>query len=192
MFSPRVFAEIDARASGCAALRQFLAHLLARGIRIAAAPMGKTLDVDRPQDIAAAEASIAQRVRRVIDFLGIARERVYSPGKVADDRAILGAVAAHLATRHRVAVVSADEPLPDVAPPTVVFAMCQGPAALATLRRWEAAGVRVINTVAGMRTPTAARARRLRARPRAAPGERSCWRPQRPPRCRRGSTPAPG
>lgn len=86
----------------------------------------------------------------MIDFLGIARERVYSPGKVADDRAILDAVAARLAAAHRVVVVSADDPLPAVAPPTVVFAMCQGPAALATLRAWEAAGVRVINSVAGI------------------------------------------
>ncbi|MBX3028392.1 hypothetical protein KF840_26160 [bacterium] len=84
----------------------------------------------------------------MIDFLGIARERVYSPGKVADDRAILDAVAERL--RGRVAVVSADDPLPTATPPTVVFAMCQGPAALATLRAWEAAGVRVINSVAGI------------------------------------------
>lgn len=86
----------------------------------------------------------------MIAFLGIARERVYSPGKVADDRAILEAVADRLRARHRVAVVGGDDPLPDVAPPTVVFAMCQGPAALAALRRWEAAGVRVINAVAGI------------------------------------------
>jgi glutathione synthase/RimK-type ligase-like ATP-grasp enzyme len=86
----------------------------------------------------------------VIDFLGIARERVYSPGKVDDDRAILEAVAAHLSAAHRVTVVSADQPLPEVAAPTLVFAMCQGPAALATLRRWEASGVRVINSVAGI------------------------------------------
>ncbi|MEO8602697.1 MAG: hypothetical protein ABI629_08980 [bacterium] len=84
------------------------------------------------------------------DFLGIARERVYSPGKVADDRAILDAVAAHLAERHDVAVLSADAPLPPRSPAPVVFAMCQGPAALAALRGWEADGVRVINSVAGI------------------------------------------
>lgn len=84
------------------------------------------------------------------DFLGIARERVYSPGKIEDDRAILDAVAERLRARHRVEVVSADDPLPDVAAPTVVFAMCQGPAALAALRAMEAAGVRVINSVAGI------------------------------------------
>lgn len=81
-----------------------------------------------------------------LDFLGIARERVYSPGKVDDDRAILDAVAERLATAHHVRVVSADAPLPAAAPATRVFAMCQGPAALATLRRWEAAGVRVVNS----------------------------------------------
>jgi len=59
VFDPRVFAEIEAaRRGGFTALRQFLAHLIARGYRIAGAPMGKTLDVDRPQDIAAAEAFV--------------------------------------------------------------------------------------------------------------------------------------
>ncbi len=86
----------------------------------------------------------------MIDVLGIARERVYSPGKVEDDRAILDAVAAQLAATHRVDVLSADAPLPRTAPAPVVFAMCQGPAALDTLRGWEAAGVRVINSVTGI------------------------------------------
>lgn len=86
----------------------------------------------------------------MIDCLGIARERVYSPGKVEDDRAILDAVAARLAATARVEVISADQPLPAVAPAPIVFTMAQGPAALAALRRWEAAGVRVINTVAAI------------------------------------------
>jgi hypothetical protein len=86
----------------------------------------------------------------VTDFLGIARERVYSPGKVEDDRAILDAVADHLRATHSVAVVSADDPLPAVTATTVVFAMGQGPAALAAMRDWEAAGVRVINSVTGI------------------------------------------
>jgi hypothetical protein len=89
-------------------------------------------------------------VAQHLDFVGIARERVYSPGKVGDDRAILDAVATQLAGAHRVEVIDADDALPAVAPAPVVFAMCQGPAALATLRDWEAAGVRVINSVAGI------------------------------------------
>jgi NDP-sugar pyrophosphorylase family protein len=57
VLSPRVFAEIDAaRRAGCAALRQFFGHLLARGYRLYGVPVGKTIDVDRPEDIAAAEA----------------------------------------------------------------------------------------------------------------------------------------
>lgn len=56
---PRVFAEIDAaRRAGFTALRQFLGHLLARGYRMAGAAIGKTLDVDRPQDVAAADAFV--------------------------------------------------------------------------------------------------------------------------------------
>ncbi|MGD9763583.1 MAG: NDP-sugar synthase [Candidatus Binatia bacterium] len=59
VFDPRVFAEIDAaRAVPLTALRQFLAHLLVRGYAIYGAPIGKTLDVDRPQDLAAAEAFV--------------------------------------------------------------------------------------------------------------------------------------
>ena len=83
-------------------------------------------------------------------FLGIAREPVYSPGKVDADRAILEAVAARLGDPPRVRVVSADEPLPEVRSPTLVFVMCQSPAAVATLQGWESAGVRVINSTAAI------------------------------------------
>lgn len=85
-----------------------------------------------------------------VDFLGIARERVYSPGKEDADRQILEAVAAALGASHRVAVVDAEDPLPPMAPARVVFAMCQGPAALEALRRWERAGVRVVNSAAAI------------------------------------------
>jgi len=60
VFEPRVFAEIDqARRAGCTALRQFLGHLLARGYRIEADLVGKTVDVDRVEDIRIAEDFIA-------------------------------------------------------------------------------------------------------------------------------------
>lgn len=59
VLAPRIFAEIGAaRAARYTALRQFLAHLLARGYVVAAAPIGTTLDVDRPEDLAAAEAFV--------------------------------------------------------------------------------------------------------------------------------------
>lgn len=59
VFHPRVFAEIAAaRAARFGALRQFLAHLVERGYRVYGAPIGKTVDVDRPQDVATAEAFV--------------------------------------------------------------------------------------------------------------------------------------
>lgn len=58
-FKPRIFAEIDtARASKFSALRQFLAHLVARNYRIYGEPVAKTLDIDRAEDIAAGEAFV--------------------------------------------------------------------------------------------------------------------------------------
>jgi len=59
VFHPRVFAEIDAaRAARYGALRQYLHHLFARGYRMHGVRIGKTVDVDRPQDIATAEAFV--------------------------------------------------------------------------------------------------------------------------------------
>lgn len=56
---PRVFTEIEpARAARYTALRQYLDHLLQRGYRVYGARSGKTVDVDRPQDIAAADAFV--------------------------------------------------------------------------------------------------------------------------------------
>jgi glutathione synthase/RimK-type ligase-like ATP-grasp enzyme len=80
------------------------------------------------------------------DFLAIAREPVYSPGKVEQDRAILEAVAACLSAAHTVRVVDVAEQVDDPTPQTIVFAMCQGPDALARLRRWEHTGIRIVNT----------------------------------------------
>jgi len=59
VFSPRVFAEIDAaRAKALTALRQWLGHLVARGYRCYGAAIGKTVDVDRPEDVATAETFV--------------------------------------------------------------------------------------------------------------------------------------
>jgi len=56
---PRVFAEIDAaRAARYTALRQYLGHLLRRAYRVYGVRAGKTVDVDRPQDIATADAFV--------------------------------------------------------------------------------------------------------------------------------------
>jgi NDP-sugar pyrophosphorylase family protein len=59
VFHPRVFREIDAaRAARLGALREWLGHLCARGFRVYGVRVGKSVDVDRPQDIAAAEAFV--------------------------------------------------------------------------------------------------------------------------------------
>jgi len=81
-------------------------------------------------------------------FIGITREHVFSPGRVDDDSAILHAVAGCLRERgHEVLVISGDdEQWPDAAATCAVFAMCQGPRALARLQRWHAQRVRIVNT----------------------------------------------
>lgn len=81
------------------------------------------------------------------DFLGITREREFSPGRVADDEAILREVAACLAARgHRVQVHDADAaPWPQPRSGVVVFAMCQGPRAIERLFDWEQRGIRIVN-----------------------------------------------
>ena len=64
LFRPRVFAEIAAaRAAGYGALRQFLGHLLDHGYRLDAERVPKCVDVDRPADIATAEAFIRSGYR---------------------------------------------------------------------------------------------------------------------------------
>lgn len=85
-------------------------------------------------------------------FLGITREPVFSPGRVADDSAILHLVADELRRRARTVTVVAGEDgcWSEPAPDTIVFAMCQGPRALERLQRWAARGVRIINHPEGI------------------------------------------
>lgn len=59
VFDPTIFAQVAyARQAGFTALRQFLGHLLQRGYRFYGERIGKTVDVDRPEDIAVAEAFV--------------------------------------------------------------------------------------------------------------------------------------
>ena len=79
-------------------------------------------------------------------FTGIAREAVYSPGKVDADRAILEATAKALARRGASVRLLEPEQVDNAGDGTdLVFAMCQGPQALAGLRRLEAAGLPVVH-----------------------------------------------
>jgi NDP-sugar pyrophosphorylase family protein len=59
VFRPTIFREVDtARAAGLSALRQFLGHLLASGYALYAEPVPKCVDVDRPEDVATADAFV--------------------------------------------------------------------------------------------------------------------------------------
>ncbi len=82
-----------------------------------------------------------------MDFLGITRERVYSPGKVEADALILHAVADDIRnTGARVVTCSGDDvdwPTPEA--DTLVFTMAQGPRALERFDAWQRRGVRVVN-----------------------------------------------
>ncbi|CAG1005081.1 hypothetical protein MYXO_03352 [Myxococcaceae bacterium] len=79
-------------------------------------------------------------------LVGVARERVYSPGKVDADRAILESAAEALAARGaRVDVIEAEAIDTATANVDLVFTMAQGPRALAALRRIEAAGTSVVH-----------------------------------------------
>lgn len=63
-FTPRVFSAVEhARASGFTALRQLLGYLVERGDRVEAELVGKTVDVDRPEDILVAEGFLARGYR---------------------------------------------------------------------------------------------------------------------------------
>jgi len=85
-------------------------------------------------------------------FLGITREPVFSPGKVADDHAILETVADELRARgNDVSVIDADaERWPEPTSATIVFAMSQGARALERLSAWHARGIRIINRPAAI------------------------------------------
>jgi glutathione synthase/RimK-type ligase-like ATP-grasp enzyme len=79
-------------------------------------------------------------------LVGIPREAVYSPGKVDADRDILEQTASELAARgvDPVRIVE-PEKLSSVRRADLVFAMCQGPAALHALRRLERTGVPLVH-----------------------------------------------
>lgn len=85
-------------------------------------------------------------------FVGIAREPVFSPGRVEDDAAILREVATNLRGRGaRVEVCQADDDRwPEIDGETMVFTMAQGDTALERLRNLQRRGVLVINSVEGI------------------------------------------
>lgn len=86
-----------------------------------------------------------------VRFTGILREAVYSPGKVDADREILEATGRALAERGaKVRIAAADELAEAARESDLVFAMCQGPAALRSLRRVERSGIPVVHTASAI------------------------------------------
>jgi len=64
VFHPRVFATVAAaRAAQLGALREWLGALLEDGYDLRSAAIGKSIDVDRPEDVAVAEAFIRRGYR---------------------------------------------------------------------------------------------------------------------------------
>jgi len=129
-----------ALAEGLGALRHLLARLVPAGLRLRAERLGAVVDVDRPDDVAAAE--------RLAPLLaGVTREPVYSPGRFLEaDRAILEETARACEARGaRVRILPPDAPLEAFEGARLVFTMCQGPKALATLRSLVASGTTVVH-----------------------------------------------
>jgi hypothetical protein len=84
-------------------------------------------------------------------FTGILREAVYSPGKVEADRAILEETARELEARGASVRVLEPERMAAAARGSdLVFAMCQGPAALRGLRRLERTGIPLVHGAAAI------------------------------------------
>jgi hypothetical protein len=83
---------------------------------------------------------------------GIYREKALSPGKEAEDAAILEAVLRRLAARGRKVRLLAAEEL-GVKPPAAagVLHMAQGPRALELLAQWEGQGLRLVNSPGAVR-----------------------------------------
>lgn len=85
-------------------------------------------------------------------LLGIYREKIFSPGKIEDDAAVMDATVERLSrmgwavgTRHAESLDSS------VRRPEVVLSMAQSDRVLSILHEWSVAGTRVINTVQSVR-----------------------------------------
>ncbi len=114
----------------------------------------KTLLRGRPRHRAAGAARgprpVSRRVAPAASCWGIFREVEHSPGREADDAGILEATGRRLenarpgfAVEYRApsSLTGRERELPALA-----FSMCEGPAALDRLRRWEGRGVCIVNS----------------------------------------------
>lgn len=86
------------------------------------------------------------------EILGLYREKVFSPGKIEDDAAILGETLKALARRGwEVNGVTAETVGPHTPRPENVLTMAQSPRVLNILEDWCSQGTRVLNSVPSVR-----------------------------------------
>jgi|WetSurMetagenome_2_1015567.scaffolds.fasta_scaffold23302_1 glutathione synthase/RimK-type ligase-like ATP-grasp enzyme len=84
--------------------------------------------------------------------LGIYREKIFSPGKIEDDAAIMDATVAELSGGGwKVRTLPAESLSSSLSRPTKVLSMAQSDRVLTILEDWSRQGTRVINTVASVR-----------------------------------------
>lgn len=89
---------------------------------------------------------------RDVTLLGVYRERVFSPGKVREDAAILDATLTELSrTGYKTAVTEPEDLERFSGRPAYVLGMAQSHRALDILENWQKQGTRIINSVSSIR-----------------------------------------
>lgn len=84
--------------------------------------------------------------------LGVYRERIFSPGKVSEDAAILDSTLAELSRLgFNVSSIEAEGLTPSVTKPSHVLSMAQSEYALGILENWTRKGATIINSVKSVR-----------------------------------------
>ena len=84
-------------------------------------------------------------------MIGIFREELYSPNRIGDDAKILRLTAESIRRRGYSVELRLPEEINHQTPPDMAFAMCEGPACLGILEKWEAMGYTVVNNPAAIR-----------------------------------------
>lgn len=89
---------------------------------------------------------------RDVTLLGVYRERVFSPGKIREDAAILDATLTELSrTGYKTAVAEPKDLERFSGRPAYVLGMAQSHRALDILENWQKQGTRIINSVSSIR-----------------------------------------
>ena len=89
---------------------------------------------------------------RDVTLLGVYRERVFSPGKVREDAAILDATLTELSrTGYKTAVTEPEDLERFSGRPAYVLGIAQSHRALDILENWQKQGTRIINSVSSIR-----------------------------------------